>query len=103
VLRADELKAKGVDAVACVAVNDVFVMSAWGEAREVGDSVLLLADGNGELANALGLELDGSGFGLGIRSQRYAAILDDGVVKKLFLENGPGLEVSSADSVLAAL
>ena len=103
VLRAEDLKAKGVDLVACVAVNDVFVMGAWGDAQGVGDSVLMLADGNGELTSAVGLEMDGSGFGLGTRSQRYAAILQDGVVTDLFLEKGGGLDVSSADSVLAAL
>ena len=103
VLRAEDLKAKGVDLVACVAVNDVFVMGAWGDAQGVGDSVVMLADGNGELTSAVGLEMDGSGFGLGTRSQRYAAILQDGVVTDLFLEKGGGLDVSSADSVLAAL
>jgi peroxiredoxin len=103
ILRAEDLKAKGVDLVACVAVNDVFVMGAWGDAQGVGDSVVMLADGNGELTSAVGLEMDGSGFGLGTRSQRYAAILQDGVVTDLFLEKGGGLDVSSADSVLAAL
>jgi peroxiredoxin len=103
VLRSEDLAAKGVDKVACLAVNDVFVMGAWAEAQKVGDSVVMLSDGNGDLTSALGLELDGRGFGLGMRSQRYAAILEDGVVTQLFLENGPGLEVSSADSVLAAL
>jgi glutaredoxin/glutathione-dependent peroxiredoxin len=103
VLRADDLKAKGVDTVACIAVNDAFVMGAWGEAQGVGDSVLMLADGNGEFTSAMGLEMDGRGFGLGIRSRRYAAILNDGVVTDLFVEQGGGLEVSSADSVLAAL
>jgi glutaredoxin/glutathione-dependent peroxiredoxin len=79
------------------------VMGAWGEAQGVGDSVLMLADGNGEFTSAVGLEMDGRGFGLGIRSRRYAAILNDGVVTDLFVEQGGGLEVSSADSVLAAL
>jgi peroxiredoxin len=103
VLRADDLSAKGVDKVVCVAVNDAFVMGAWADVQKVGDSVVMLADGNGEFASALGLELDGRGFGLGMRSQRYAAILDDGVVTRMFVESGPGLDVSSADSVLAAL
>ncbi len=103
VLRAEDLKAKGVDKVACVAVNDAFVMGAWANAQHVDDKVVMLADGNGEFASALGLELDGRGFGLGVRSQRYAAVLEDGVVKELFVEAGPGLEVSSADAVLAAL
>lgn len=103
VLRAEELRAKGVDTVACVSVNDAFVMGAWGQSRQVGDAVLLLADGNGELTEALGLEMDGSGFGMGRRSKRYAMVLEDGVVRQLFVEPGPGLQVSSADAVLAAL
>ncbi|MBN2622267.1 MAG: peroxiredoxin [Acidimicrobiales bacterium] len=103
VVRAEDLMAKGVDTIACVAVNDAFVMGAWGEAQGVGDKVVMLADGNGELTAALGLEMDGSGFGLGTRSQRYAAILEDGVVTDLMVEPGPGLEASSADAVLAKL
>jgi glutaredoxin/glutathione-dependent peroxiredoxin len=103
VLRADELRAKGVDAVVCVSVNDPFVMGAWGKDQQVGNSVVLLADGNGELTEAMGLTMDGSGFGLGSRSQRYAAILDDGVVSWLAVEPGPGLTVSSVEEVLAAL
>jgi glutaredoxin/glutathione-dependent peroxiredoxin len=103
VLRADELRAKGVDTIACLAVNDAFVMGAWGQSQNTGDSVLMLADGNGEFTAEVGLEMDGSGFGLGTRSQRYAAILDDGVVTELLVEPAPGLDVSSADSVLAKL
>ena len=103
VLRADDLRAKGVDTVACVSVNDAFVMGAWGEAQGVGDTVVMLADGNGEFAKAMGLELDGSGFGLGTRSQRYAAIIEDGVVTDLAVEEGPGLISSSAEAVLASL
>ena len=103
VLRADDLRAKGVDAVACIAVNDVFVMGAWGQAQNTGDSVLMLADGNGDFVAEMGLEMDGSGFGLGTRSQRYAAILEDGVVTELMVESAPGLDVSSADSVLGKL
>jgi len=102
-LRADEIRAKGVDTIACLSVNDPFVMDAWGRDQEVGDRVLMLSDGNGEFTRAVGLELDGSGFGLGTRSQRYAAILEDGVVKSIFVEQNPGLDVSSAESVLAAL
>ncbi len=101
VLRADDLRAKGVDTVACVAVNDAFVMGAWGQAQNTGDAVLMLADGNGDFTAEMGLEMDGTGFGLGTRSQRYAAILDDGVVTELMVESKPGLDVSSADSVLA--
>jgi peroxiredoxin len=103
VLRTDELRAKGVEKVVCVSVNDPFVMGAWGVDQNVGDSVVMLADGNGELAEAMGLTMDGTGFGLGKRVQRFAAILDDGVVSWLAVEPGPGLKVSSADEVLAAL
>jgi peroxiredoxin len=103
VVRADEIRAKGVDTIACLSVNDPFVMGAWGQDQKVGDLVLMLADGNGDFTKAVGLEMDGSGFGLGVRSQRYAAILEDGVVTSLFVERKPGLDVSSAESVLAAL
>jgi peroxiredoxin len=103
VLRSEDLAAKGVDTIACVAVNDSFVMGAWGLAQGTDGKVLMLSDGNGEFAAAMGLELDGSGFGLGTRSQRYAAIIDDGVVTELMVEPGPGLEASSAEAVLAKL
>ena len=103
VLRAEELHAKGADRIACVSVNDPFVMHAWGEDQKVDSSVVMLADGNGELAEAMGLTMDGTGFGLGTRTQRFAAILDDGVVSWLAVEPGPGLKVSSAEEVLAAL
>jgi glutaredoxin/glutathione-dependent peroxiredoxin len=103
VIRADDLHSKGVDKIACVSVNDAFVMGAWGRDRNVGDSVLMLADGNGDFTRAMGLEMDGSGFGLGTRSQRYAVVAEDGVVTSLLVEPGPGLEVSSAESVLAVL
>src|SRR3984957_20642816 len=79
VLRAEELEAKGVTTVACVAVNDAFVMGAWGQSRDVGDLVLLIADGSAAFTKAMGLEVDLTGGGLGIRSKRYAAILQDGV------------------------
>ena len=103
VLRADEIKAKGVDKIVCLSVNDPFVMGAWGEDQKVGDSVLMLSDGNGEFTAAIGLEMNGSGVGLGSRSQRYAAIIDDGIVTWLGVEPGPGLHASSAEQVLAAL
>jgi peroxiredoxin len=103
VLRADELKAKGVDKIACVAVNDAFVMGAWGDSKGTEGKVEMLADGNGDFTAQMGLQLDGSKFGLGSRSQRYAAILEDGVVKDLMLEKGAGLEVSGVESVLAKL
>ena len=98
-----ELKDKGVDIVACISVNDPFVMQAWGEDRKVGDDLLMLSDGNGEFTAAIGLEMDGSGFGLGTRSQRYAMVIDDGVVSILNVESGPGLDVSSAETILEQL
>jgi glutaredoxin/glutathione-dependent peroxiredoxin len=103
VLRADDLRAKGAESIVCIAVNDPFVMEAWGKEQNVGKNVVMLADGNGEFTGAMGLTMDGSGFGLGTRSQRYAAILRDGVVSWLAVEPGPGLNVSSAEEVLAAL
>ncbi|MGH8994838.1 MAG: peroxiredoxin [Acidimicrobiales bacterium] len=103
VVRADEIRTKGVDTIACLSVNDPFVMGAWGKDQNVGEAVLMLSDGNGEFTKAMGLEMDGSGFGLGVRSQRYAAIIEDGVITSLFVEPNPGLDVSSAESVLAAL
>jgi peroxiredoxin len=103
VLRADELAAKGVSTVACVAVNDAFVMGAWGVSQQVGDAVLLLADGNAEFTRAMGRELDGGPFGMGPRSQRYAVVVEDGIVTELAVEEGAGLDVSSADAVLALL
>jgi peroxiredoxin len=103
VLRAEDLTAKGVDTIVCMSVNDPFVMAAWGKEREVGESVVLIADGSGDFTRALGLELDLAGAGLGMRSQRFAAIIEDGVVTDLAVEEGPGLDVSSADAVLAKL
>lgn len=101
--KAAEIKAKGVDTVACMAVNDVFVMNAWGKHSNVGDSVLMLADGNGDYARALGLELDAKGFGMGVRSQRFAILVEDGVARQVLVE-GPGeFKVSSADYVLGVL
>jgi peroxiredoxin len=102
-VRADDLKAKGVDTVACIAVNDAFVMGAWGDSQDKDGQLTFLADGNGDFTAEMGLEMDGSGFGLGTRSQRYAAIIDDGVVTELLVESAPGLDVSSAESVLAKL
>lgn len=103
VVRAPEIRDRGVDRIACVSVNDAFVMDAWGREQGVGNEVLMVADGNGEFTRAMGLEMDGAGIGLGVRSQRYAAILQDGIVKGLFVESKPGLDVSSAESVMAAL
>ena len=98
-----DFKAKGVDAIACVSVNDVFVMKAWGKDQGITDEVLLLADGNGAFSKAIGLDFDGSKFGMGPRSQRYSAIVKDGVVETLNVEEGGQFEVSSADYMLAQL
>ena len=103
VQNAEALKAKGVDVIACMAVNDVFVMDAWGKAQEVGDKVMMLADGNGDYTRALGLELDASGFGMGGRSQRFSIIVDDGVVSALNVEEGGAFEVSDAETMLRQL
>jgi peroxiredoxin len=100
--RADELKAKGVTTIACVAVNDPFVMDAWGKAHGVGDDILMLADGNGEFTAAMGLELDGSGFGLGKRSKRYAAIVEDGVLTSLDVDE-KGIDLSTCSNILLKL
>ena len=101
--KAQELKAKGVDAIACVSVNDVFVMNAWGEGQGVGQDIVMLADGNGDFTRAIGLEMDASKFGMGSRSQRYSMIVKDGVVETLNVEAGGDFKVSSADYMLAQL
>jgi peroxiredoxin (alkyl hydroperoxide reductase subunit C) len=103
VQEADALHAKGVDTIACIAVNDVFVMGAWGKDQGVGDKILMLADGSGAFTKALGLELDLVARGLGVRSQRYALIADDGKVTHLAVEAPGGFDVSRAEAVLAAL
>ncbi|MDA8261356.1 MAG: peroxiredoxin [Actinomycetota bacterium] len=103
VIRAEDLRAKGVDKIACIAVNDVFVMKAWAASQNISDEVVLLADGNGDFAKAAGLELDGSGFGMGLRNQRFAMVIENGAVRSVAVEPGGGLTVSSADSVLASL
>jgi peroxiredoxin len=97
------IKAKGVDTVACVAVNDVFVMDAWGKASGANGNIMMLADGNGDFARALGLEFDLTQAGLGKRSKRYSMIIDNGVVKALNVEDKPGVNVSGADTVLTQL
>lgn len=99
----DELKKKGVDLVACLSVNDAFVMEAWGNAQNVGDKVLMLADGNGEFTRAMGLAMDGTGHGMGERSKRYAMIVEDGVITSLETEQPGKFEVSSAEAILAKL
>jgi peroxiredoxin len=98
-----DLKAKGVDEIACLSVNDAFVMRAWGEDQAVGEDIVMLADGNGDFTTALGLEMDGSKFGMGKRSQRYSMIVKDGVVKELNVEQGGEFRVSAADYLLAQL
>jgi peroxiredoxin len=103
VVNAAALKAKGVDAIACMAVNDVFVMNAWGKDQKVGDDVLMLADGNGDFTKALGLELDLKGYGMGARGQRFALIVDNGVVTHANVEEGGEFKVSSAEHVLSQL
>jgi peroxiredoxin len=100
---ADDLFAKGVDRIACIAVNDAWVMDAWGREQGVGDKVMMLADGNGDFAKAMGLEFDGGGIGLGLRSQRYAAVIEDGTVTSLEVEAKPGVDVSSCENVLTQL
>jgi glutaredoxin/glutathione-dependent peroxiredoxin len=100
---ADDLKAKGVDRIACVAVNDAWVMEAWAESQGVDDKITMLADGSGEFTRAMGLELDGSMFGLGTRSQRYSAVLDDGIITSLDVEEKPVVDVSSCEAVLGRL
>ena len=102
VAKADEIKAKGVDAIVCLAVNDAFVMDAWGKDKNA-EALVMAGDGNGDFTKALGLEMDGSGFGLGTRSQRYAMVVDDGVVTKLAVEAAGAFEVSKAEAILEAL
>jgi peroxiredoxin len=98
-----DLKGKGVDTVACLSVNDAFVMDAWGRDQHVEDKVMMLADGNGEFTTAVGLTMDATGYGMGLRSQRYAMVVEDGVVKKLNVEAPGAFEVSSAEAILKAL
>lgn len=102
VANADKIKAKGVDAIVCVSVNDPFVMKAWGDAQNA-EEIMMVADPAGELATAMGCELDGTGFGLGKRSSRYSLIAEDGKITALNLEQGGAFEVSSAEAILEAL
>ena len=101
--KAGALRAKGVDKVVCLAVNDVFVMGAWGKAAGAGDAVVMAADGNGDFTRALGLELDARGFGMGMRGQRFALVAENGVVKQVHVEAPGEFKVSSAEHVLASL
>jgi peroxiredoxin len=102
--RAGDIKGRGVDTIACVSVNDAFVMGAWGKDQKVGDKVMMLADGSGDFTKAMGLELDLTKGGLGVRSQRYSMLVENGVVKKLNVEEAPGkAETSSAETLLKQL
>lgn len=101
--KAGDFKGKGVDDIVCTSVNDVFVMGAWGKDNATGENVRMLADGNGAFAEALGLGMDASGFGMGKRSQRYSMLVEDGKVKELNVESGPEFKVSSADYMLGQL
>jgi len=103
VSKANELKAKGVDSIICLSVNDAFVMDAWGKAHQADDAVIMAADGNAEFTRALGLEFDASDFGMGVRAQRFALIVDDGVVKGVYIEAPMKFEVSSAEAILEQL
>ncbi len=103
VSKAGDLKAKGVDSIICLSVNDAFVMDAWGKAHNAGDDVIMAADGNAEFTRALGLEFDASDFGMGVRAQRFALIVDDGVVKGAYVEAPMKLEVSGAEAILEQL
>lgn len=100
---AEKIAQKGVDKVVCISVNDAWVMDAWGKEQGVGDKILMLADGNGAFAEAMGLTLDGSGYGLGKRSQRYAAVIENGTITRLEVEPGPGVNVSSCENILSGL
>jgi peroxiredoxin len=103
VAAADALKAKGVDTIVCLSVNDAFVMGAWGEDRGVGDKVMMVADGSADFTRAVGLDLDLSGRGFGVRSQRYSMLVRDGVVAALHIEAPGAFEVSDADTMLGDL
>ena len=102
VVNADAIRSKGIDDIVCISVNDAFVMGAWGDDRNA-EAIAMVGDGNGDFTKALGLEMDGSGFGLGTRSQRYAMVVDDGVVSNLSVEDPGQFEVSKAEAILEAL
>lgn len=103
VQHADAIRAKGVDRIVCLAVNDVFVMSAWGKAGNVGDRIVMAADGNGEFTKALGLTLDATGFGMGLRGQRFALVAENGLVRQVNVEAPGEFKVSAAEYVLGQL
>jgi glutaredoxin/glutathione-dependent peroxiredoxin len=101
--KAGELRAKGVDRIVCLAVNDIFVMNAWGKSAGVGDKIVMAADGNGDYTRVLGLELDARGHGMGMRGKRFALVIEDGVVKQVHVEAPGEFKVSSAEHILAEL
>lgn len=101
--KADQLKAKGVDKIVCFSVNDAFVMQAWGESQGAGDKVVMVADGNGELSRAMGLDFDATGFGMGVRAQRFSGIAEDGIVTHLFVEEPGAFDVSSAEYMISKI
>jgi len=103
VQHADELAGKGVSKIVCVAVNDAWVMDAWAKSQGADGKILMLADGNGDFTTAMGLDFDATGIGLGHRSQRYAAVIDDGVVSRIAVEKVPGVDVSSCEAILSQL
>ena len=103
ITNAGAIKGKGVDTIACLSVNDAFVMDAWGKGQNAGEHVLMLADGNADFSKAVGLTMDGTGYGMGIRASRYAMVVDNGVVKALNVEAPGAFEVSSAEAIMKAL
>jgi peroxiredoxin len=103
VQHADEIKRKGIDRIVCLSVNDAFVMNAWGKDQNAAGRVTMVADGNGEFTKRIGLELDASKFGMGQRSQRYAMVVENGTIKKLFVEDPGAFSVSSAENILSSI
>jgi glutaredoxin/glutathione-dependent peroxiredoxin len=103
VARADELRSKGIDTIACMAVNDVFVMGAWGKSANAGDKVLMLADGNGDYVKSLGLEMDATGHGMGMRGKRFALVVKDGVIEQLNVEAPGEFKVSTAEMLVCQI
>jgi glutaredoxin/glutathione-dependent peroxiredoxin len=103
VTNSDEIRKKGIEVIACLSVNDAFVMDAWGKQQNAGEKILMLADGNGEFAKATGLTMDGTGYGMGLRTSRWAMVVEDGKVKSLNVEAPGAFEVSSAESVMKLL
>jgi glutaredoxin/glutathione-dependent peroxiredoxin len=103
VQQADAIRGKGVDRIVCLSVNDAFVMDAWGKNQNVGEKVMMVADGNADFAKAVGLEMDGSGYGMGTRIRRFSMVVDNGTVKQLNVEKPGAFEVSNAETILKQL